>query len=636
MIPQPSSSAFTILPREASLASVNFWLGCQLNTVWQQWLNAFSVQPVGGFKLIACGYKLPPTWQMDSYLTYQFPVEHAALEGLKVHHAITETTMELRLSSGFQQACLTDWLGNQASVTSKKQTHATLPIGTSPTSLERFILNSFVQQCFEALQQQWCEPALTYHLQQAESGRMNALGNPDETLVHFAWVYSPVEASTLPIDAQNNGEYTPMVLDEMPVSLPKVILSIPQYYLPTHSHAIHQFQPTFGQATITETVNYLAAQGIPARSTATLCAGSTQLSTADLKALEYDDLIVLEDSHFQQLFLKHPALEVYMPFPISGITQWPFQIPTPIPVLPTTAPPSERVHPAMMMMSSPSHLSHNQQANHPHVSPPAGSAEWHNLPQQAQQSLWDSLKVDVHAEFAPAKIPVGHLKQMSEGLIVEVADLLKNQVQLVVNGSVLAHGQLVIVGDKFGVLLTKVVGKESPSLPALGDGVPNQLAIHSAMKQDSGEFGGHHEQVSEEQYTQPHQPANPYEGIDPNLVQAALQMGIDPFLAQTALQLGMDLQQVLEAAQQQGMEPNQFLTLVFQQQGIEVPTPQQRQQQSQFQGGNAGMMNRQQQEGEAPEEYVQEVSRANEMLSEVDSLLNEEFEDEEYEEEEDE
>jgi len=636
MTPQPPSSAFSTLRSEASLASVNFWLGCQLNMAWQQWVNAFSVQPVGGFKLIACGYKLPPTWQMDSYLTYQFPVEHAVLEGLKIHHDITETAMELRLSSGFQQACLKDWLGNQASVTSKKQTHATSPIGTAPTSLERFILNTFVKQCFEALQQQWCEPALIYQQQQAENGRMNALGNLDETLVHFAWVYSPVEVGTLPVDAENNGEYTPMVLDEMPISLPKVILSIPQYYLPTHSHAIHCFQPTVGQSTITETVNYLAAQGIPARSTATLCAGSTQLSTADLKALEYDDLIVLEDSHFQQLFLKHPALEVYMPFPISGITQWPFQIPTPIPVLPTTAPPSERVHPAMMMMSSPSHLSHNQQANHPHLSPPAGSAEWHNLPQQAQQSLWDSLKVDVHAEFAPAKIPVGHLKQMSEGLIVEVADLLKNQVQLVVNGSVLAHGQLVIVGDKFGVLLTKVVGKESPSLPALGDGVPDQLAVHSAIQQDSGEFGGHHELVSKEQYAQPHQPVNPYEGIDPNLVQAALQMGIDPFLAQTALQLGMDLQQVLEAAQQQGMEPNQFLTLVFQQQGIEVPTPQQRQQQSQFQDGNASMMNRQQQESEAPEEYVQEVSRANEMLSEVDSLLNEEFEDEEYEEEDDE
>ena len=630
MTPQPPSSAFTTLPREASLASVNFWLGCQLNTVWQQWVNAFSVQPAGGFKLIACGYKLPPTWQMDSYLTYQFPLNKAILEEFNV----AETTMELRLSSGFQQACLKDWLGQNPSITSKKQTPATNPKATAPTSLERFILNTFVQQCFEALQQQWCEPALIYQQQQAENGKMNALGNLEETLVHFAWVYSPVEASTLSDDAQNNGEYTPMALDEMPVSLPKVILSIPQYYLPTHSHAIHCFQPTVGQSTITETVAYLAAQGIPARSTATLCAGSTQLSTADLKALEYDDLIVLEDSHFQQLFLKHPALEVYMPFPISGITQWPFQIPTPIPVLPTTAPPSERVHPAMMM-SSPSHLSHNQQANHPHLSPPAGSAEWHNLPQHAQQSLWDSLKVDVHAEFAPAKIPVGHLKQMSEGLIVEVADLLKNQVQLVVNGSVLAHGQLVIVGDKFGVLLTKVVGKESPSLPALGDGVPDQLAVHSAMQQDSGELG-HHELVSEEQYAQPQQPVNPYEGIDPNLVQAALQMGIDPFLAQTALQLGMDLQQVLEAAQQQGMEPNQFLTLVFQQQGIEVPTPQQRQQQSQFQGGNAGMMNRQQQEGEAPEEYVQEVSRANEMLSEVDSLLNEEFEDEEYEEEEDE
>ena len=628
MMPNSSSSSLSSAPHakgEApSLPIASFWLGNQLNLAWQQWVGTFATQPVGQFKLIACSHKLPPTWQMDAYLTYHHTINTPAIESLATVHPLCETALELRFSSHFQQQCLQDWLGKPSAKNLRLQPNQ--PLFNSATSLERFLLSQFAQNCFTALQEQWCSPALATHQHHAETGGTLEL---DETLVHMAWIYEPHQTEPAAASPDNEPkEYTPMVLDELPVSMPKVILSIPQYAIPTQNPAIPFFKANQEQATtIAQTIDYLQAQGITARSVATLSAGYTQLSTADLKALERDDLIVLEESNYHQLFLKHPALEVYLPFPISGLTHWPYQLPAQEVSPP---PPFERGHPAMM---SHPHMQQHQHHHHPIApNPHTHSADWQPMPSQAQNSLWDSLKVDVHAEFAPAKIPVGHLKQMSEGLIVEVADLLKNQVQLVVNGSVLAHGQLVIVGDKFGVLLTKVVGKEEPSLPALGDGIPDQLALQSHAEQHS--VGGSHEphaHSANQPYQEPH---NPYEGIDPNLVQAALQMGIDPFLAQTALQLGMDLDQIIQAAQQQGMEPNQFLTLVFQQQGIEVPTPQQRQQQSQFQGGGAGMNRQQGAEGEAPEEYVQEVSRANEMLSEVDSLLSEEYEDEEYEEEE--
>jgi flagellar motor switch protein FliN/FliY len=629
MMRQPPSSSSSTVHREASLASDNFGLGHQLNALWQQWLNTFSVQPVGAFKLVACGHKLPPTWQMDQYLTYHYSLQHTALEEGLGHAPSTKPALEVRLSSGFQQACLTQWLGGERVVASAKKKSSPNPI----TSLEQFLLKTFIHQCFEGLQTHWCQPAWQYHQQQLATAQLTSASAVDETLIHFAWIYVPSEGLSLtePADNDNATEYTPLALEEMPVAVPKLILSIPQYCLPTQSHPSPSFQQTTGASTLTETLDFLKTQGIVARSNATLSAGYTLLSTADLKALEPDDLIVLEESNFQQLLLKHPTLEVYLPFPISGLTYWPYQLPQQ-PQLSSPPLSTERVYPAMMMMSSPQ-VSHNQPANASFI----GSEQpWHSLPQSAQHSLWDALKVDVHAEFAPAKIPVGHLKQMSEGLIVEVADLLKNQIQLVVNGSVLAHGQLVIVGDKFGVLLTKVVGKEEPSLPALGDGVPDQLGMGDDATQ--GHSTGDAMLLPPSEVSQPQPSVNPYEGIDPNLVQAALQMGIDPFLAQTALQLGMDLQQVLQAAQQQGMDPNQFLTLVLQQQGIAIPTPEQRRQQqaSQFQGGSAGsMMSRQPMpEGEAPEEYVQEVSRANEMLSEVDSLLNEDYEEEDYEEEE--
>jgi flagellar motor switch/type III secretory pathway protein FliN len=82
--------------------------------------------------------------------------------------------------------------------------------------------------------------------------------------------------------------------------------------------------------------------------------------------------------------------------------------------------------------------------------------------QQTGKNLWDNLMIEVNAEFAPVKLPLKQLKQMSEGLIVEVGDLVQNQISLQVEGKTLAWGELIIVGDKFGVRVTKVEGVEAP------------------------------------------------------------------------------------------------------------------------------------------------------------------------------
>jgi flagellar motor switch protein FliN/FliY len=76
--------------------------------------------------------------------------------------------------------------------------------------------------------------------------------------------------------------------------------------------------------------------------------------------------------------------------------------------------------------------------------------------QSLKNNLWDNLMIDVFAEFQPTRMPLRQLKQMSEGLIVEVGDLVHNKIRLHVEGKTLAEGELVIVGDKFGVLIHEV------------------------------------------------------------------------------------------------------------------------------------------------------------------------------------
>jgi flagellar motor switch protein FliN/FliY len=78
------------------------------------------------------------------------------------------------------------------------------------------------------------------------------------------------------------------------------------------------------------------------------------------------------------------------------------------------------------------------------------------------EAIWDSIQVEVAAEFKKIKLPLGELRNMTEGLVVEVASLVNNEVRLHIDGKDLAKGELVIVGDKYGVMINKVLHKNVP------------------------------------------------------------------------------------------------------------------------------------------------------------------------------
>ena len=71
-------------------------------------------------------------------------------------------------------------------------------------------------------------------------------------------------------------------------------------------------------------------------------------------------------------------------------------------------------------------------------------------------NLWDSIQVDMMAEFEKVKISLGELKSIEEGLIVDLCSVYDNKVSLKVGGKVVAAGELVIINDRFGVRIEKV------------------------------------------------------------------------------------------------------------------------------------------------------------------------------------
>lgn len=74
----------------------------------------------------------------------------------------------------------------------------------------------------------------------------------------------------------------------------------------------------------------------------------------------------------------------------------------------------------------------------------------------ANTNLWDSIQVDMAAEFDKVKVTLGELKSIEEGLIVDLCSVYDNKVSLKVGGKSVAEGELVIINDRFGVRIEKV------------------------------------------------------------------------------------------------------------------------------------------------------------------------------------
>lgn len=78
---------------------------------------------------------------------------------------------------------------------------------------------------------------------------------------------------------------------------------------------------------------------------------------------------------------------------------------------------------------------------------------------EAHKNIWDSIEVDMYAEFDAVKIKLGELKDIEEGLVVDLTSLYDNKVTLKVEGKPIASGSLVIINDRYGVKVDNVIAQ---------------------------------------------------------------------------------------------------------------------------------------------------------------------------------
>jgi flagellar motor switch protein FliN/FliY len=72
--------------------------------------------------------------------------------------------------------------------------------------------------------------------------------------------------------------------------------------------------------------------------------------------------------------------------------------------------------------------------------------------------LYD-VPLQVSVEVGRCRILLKDLLNMSEGYVIELEKLAGEPLDLYVNSRLIAHGEAVLVGDKFGIRLTDVVSK---------------------------------------------------------------------------------------------------------------------------------------------------------------------------------
>jgi flagellar motor switch protein FliN len=95
----------------------------------------------------------------------------------------------------------------------------------------------------------------------------------------------------------------------------------------------------------------------------------------------------------------------------------------------------------------------------------AQTAEFGNLqPDSAAENKSDinmdvilDVPVTLSMEVGRTRVPIRNLLQLNQGSVVELERVAGEPLDVFVNGTLIAHGEVVVVNEKFGIRLTDVI-----------------------------------------------------------------------------------------------------------------------------------------------------------------------------------
>jgi flagellar motor switch protein FliN/FliY len=91
-------------------------------------------------------------------------------------------------------------------------------------------------------------------------------------------------------------------------------------------------------------------------------------------------------------------------------------------------------------------------------------AQFDDLQDEGQQGTHDvnldvilDVPVTLSMEVGRTRIPIRNLLQLNQGSVVELDRAAGEPLDVFVNGTLVAHGEVVVVNEKFGIRLTDVI-----------------------------------------------------------------------------------------------------------------------------------------------------------------------------------
>ena len=83
--------------------------------------------------------------------------------------------------------------------------------------------------------------------------------------------------------------------------------------------------------------------------------------------------------------------------------------------------------------------------------PAAGSAHANDI------DMIMDIPVLMSVELGRTKIPIKHILQLAQGSVVELDGLAGEPMNVLINGCLIAQGEVVVVNEKFGIRLTDII-----------------------------------------------------------------------------------------------------------------------------------------------------------------------------------
>ncbi|MGD8484017.1 MAG: flagellar motor switch protein FliN [Thioalkalispiraceae bacterium] len=67
------------------------------------------------------------------------------------------------------------------------------------------------------------------------------------------------------------------------------------------------------------------------------------------------------------------------------------------------------------------------------------------------------IPVTIAMEVGRTRMPIRNLLQLNQGSVVELTRMAGEPLDVMVNGTLIAHGEVVVVNEKFGIRLTDII-----------------------------------------------------------------------------------------------------------------------------------------------------------------------------------